>query len=337
MSDDEKYDALLMNIASQHTGGIQELLDTLFGFFARKTDLYTSPNVSDKPEELILKAFRKWEKIAVDKHQKEKAERDEADRVRREKLRRKREEDEQTTTTTTTTNIDSSASRIVEVTDEEAEKITRENEKAKAAKAAAAEEKPSESSTENGAEKKDDEEENEEDKGKEKPNNGNGWTGPNYSWTQTLEEIDLRVPLNIRVKSKDIIVKFDRKHLTVGLRGQPPIIDGETFAELKKEDSMWTLDDGKLVHIVIEKVNKMEWWSRVVKSDPEINTRKVQPENSKLSDLDGETRSMVEKMMYDQHRREAGLPTSDEQKKQDMLNKFMSAHPEMDFSKCKFN
>jgi len=25
---------------------------------------------------------------------------------------------------------------------------------------------------------------------------------------------------------------------------------------LKKEDSMWTLDDGKLVHIVIEKVRK---------------------------------------------------------------------------------
>ena len=41
-------------------------------------------------------------------------------------------------------------------------------------------------------ETKKDDDETDEDKGKEKPNSGNGWTGPNYSWTQTLEEIDVR-------------------------------------------------------------------------------------------------------------------------------------------------
>ncbi|XP_025602880.1 nuclear migration protein nudC [Athalia rosae] len=336
MSKEEQFDGMLLAMAQQHEGGVQDLLDTIFSFLARKTDFYTGGG-EGAAEKLVMSKFKKHETTAISKLFAEKAERAEQEKRRKEKLEKKKEEEKQQL---------SSESKIVELTDEQADQLQAELDNKKVSTETPAVAGPSGDNAQpkikdvsGTLNKEDDDEEDEKEKGKLKPNSGNGADLPNYRWTQTLQEVELKVPLkvNFLARPKDLSISITKKHLTCGVKGRPPIIDGDFPHEVKLEESTWVIEDGAVLVINLEKVNKMQWWAHVVTTDPEISTKKVNPEPSKLSDLDGETRGLVEKMMYDQRQKELGLPTSDEQKKQDVIKKFMQQHPEMDFSKCKYN
>ncbi|KEZ42425.1 hypothetical protein SAPIO_CDS5614 [Scedosporium apiospermum] len=162
-----------------------------------------------------------------------------------------------------------------------------------------------------------------------------------YKWTQTIGDVDVFITIPGNFKGRDLNVDIKKTKLVAGIKGQDPVISGDLPHAVIVDDSTWTLttnaDGTKTLEIHLDKVNKMEWWAHVITTAPKIDVTKITPDDSKLSDLDGETRAMVEKMMYDQRQKEQGLPTSDEQKKMDILKKFQEQHPEMDFSKAKIN
>jgi len=339
MSQEDRFDPMLLGMAQQ-CQGIEPLLETFFGFMRRKTDFYAAS--PEKVEGIILDAVRKQQALALKTQAEKKKKSEEEEKKRKAKLLAKQEAEKAAKlkeieeakkkngeSDVVEMNTDGSFD-LDEVPSINEDKENGGSKKVNSTTAGSTTPADTKKTTKEGGE-----EEEEEDKTPPPP--GNGGIMDNYVWTQQLADLHVIVPVPTGTKTRDLNVKLSKKKITVGLNGQPPIIDGEFYKPVILDDCFWTLEDNKEVSIQLQKENAMEWWKCVMKGEPEIDTSKVQPENSKLSDLDGETRQTVEKMMYDQRQKAMGLPTADEQKKNDMLKKFMDAHPEMDFSKAKIN
>lgn len=150
--------------------------------------------------------------------------------------------------------------------------------------------------------------------------------------------------LEAGITKKNMKVTITHDKLGVVVNGNT-LIDGKWKDKINTEETYWTIESGEVddykgryLHINVEKwKNQTSWWNTPIQGHSEINTQKINPEPSKLSDLDGETRGTVEKMMFDMRQKQQGLPSSDELQKQEKMKEFMKAHPELDFSQCKFN
>ncbi|XP_021297952.1 protein BOBBER 1-like [Herrania umbratica] len=167
------------------------------------------------------------------------------------------------------------------------------------------------------------------------PNKANGLDMENHSWGQNLQEVSVSIPVPHGTRSRDVVCDVKMKHLKVGLKGHTPILDAELFGVVKPNESYWSLEDQNMISVLLTKCDKTNWWKSLLKGGPEIDTQKAEPEPSQLSDLDSETRSTIEKMMFDQRQKQLGLPTSEETEKQEMLKKFMAQNPNFDFSTAK--
>eukprot|EP01117_Protostelium_nocturnum_P015732 TRINITY_DN611_c0_g3_i4.p2 TRINITY_DN611_c0_g3~~TRINITY_DN611_c0_g3_i4.p2 ORF type:complete len:275 (+),score=84.93 TRINITY_DN611_c0_g3_i4:91-915(+) len=253
-------DQVLISIAqqAQNSDGnpVSYLLDTIFSFLHRKTDFFMGEG--DKPKEMVLKSFEKYDSLAKEQARiLAKKEKEEEEKRKQQQMKPKVEEP-----------------RVVEL-DENDQPINQ--------KKQVVEDKPKKVED---LPVTDGDELDESERGKLVPNSGNGSTGKGYTWTQELGELEVSIPVPEGTRGKLMNVIFKPSRLLVGLKGQTPIIDDELERSIKTEECSWTIEEGNLVVLNLAKQNKMEWWSRVIKSENEISTKRVNPETSKLDDLD---------------------------------------------------
>jgi len=294
---DEKFQAIYDDCLQTGLGGDMKFVEEFFSFLRRKTSLL---NTVESTKEITIVARKH------SKHLRKK--RKEAQEAKKAAKMKKPAKDD--TVPFKRAALESGGAKVEEIIEEEDAKVT---------------EIP---------------EENGDDESDGPPPEGNGGSTDKYRWTQTLKELSVFIKLPKGTRSRQLDVKFEPTNLFVGIKGAEPILNGALCKRIKVSASTWMYeqeDDYELLTLELVKVEGMSWWEGVMVGDPAINTRKIVPENSKLQDLDGDTRSTVEKMMFDQRQKQMNLPTSDDMKKQDVLKKFMAMHPEMDFSKAKIS
>ena len=285
MADETKFDGLFIN-AVQHSGGIEPFYDALFSFMRRKTDFFTSEEqstkvVNDKMSKhmVIFREEKKKQALLAAKTAEKKSPQPK--------------------------NIP----KVEEINEEEARLIELENLRKRQADAAA-----KKSDNKDGEEKKD---EKEEENLKQKPNEGNGGYTEKYEWQQTLDEVTglVKLPAGTTAKMLDVSISKFAFKISVKGKADEPIVEGKWYEPVNPSESFWNIErdgDKCTMNLTLEKINGRTWWKSFLKGDIEIDTQKVEPENSKLGDLDADTRTTVEKMMYDQQQKQKGLPTSEE-------------------------
>jgi hypothetical protein len=116
-------------------------------------------------------------------------------------------------------------------------------------------------------------------------------------------------------------------------------MEGELYDRVKVDDSTWSIEDQRQLLVTLEKAEE-NIWKTVVIGDEEIDTTKV--DNSKrIDEFDEETQGALRKIMYEQNRKNNGLPTSEEEQQMEMLKKAWNAEDSpfkgQPFDPSKFN
>jgi hypothetical protein len=136
----------------------------------------------------------------------------------------------------------------------------------------------------------------------------NGGRTERYSWSQTLEEVTVEIPVPLNTKKASVHVEILPKQLSVRV-GDFLVVQGSLAGAVNRTESTWTFS-ANVVTITLEKTTPT-WWKTVLEGDSEIDTSKVDS-TRKLTDLDDQTQAKIRQLMFDQQQKSRGLPTSEE-------------------------
>lgn len=151
----------------------------------------------------------------------------------------------------------------------------------------------------------------------------NGAVHENYSWAQTIKEIDLIIKVPDNTLSKNLVVDILPKKIKVKLKTNNTILlEGELVYKCKCGDAIWSLDRNRL-EIHLEKLNEI-WWECLLIGESKLDVSKMDCSRP-FEELPEEAQAKIEELTWNQEQKRLGLPTSEEKVMNETLRKAWNA------------
>ncbi len=95
-----------------------------------------------------------------------------------------------------------------------------------------------------------------------------------YTWSQTLTDVKLRIPVASGVRGRDVQYTLSATTIKVALKGSATLVEGTLFERVVPGESLWTLEsDGekRYIEVVLQKQKKHSSWESVVVGGPKLD------------------------------------------------------------------
>jgi hypothetical protein len=71
---------------------------------------------------------------------------------------------------------------------------------------------------------------------------GNGGVGPNYWWTQTLQETTVYLDVASGTTSKDVVWRVSTSHVSLSLKSGTLLLEGDLGGAVRASECLWSLE-----------------------------------------------------------------------------------------------
>ncbi|XP_011310782.1 nudC domain-containing protein 3 [Fopius arisanus] len=141
--------------------------------------------------------------------------------------------------------------------------------------------------------------------------NYNGAEHENFSWSQSINDLDVivKIPdglkclddLKIHVSTRGIKVEARTRNFRAGDQDSDwcVIFQGELSYEIKSSESIWTAIPGKYVHIHLEKSSE-RWWESLINDEAKISLDKIDCSRD-IEELNPQEQMTLQELMWCEH------------------------------------